>query len=387
EIMRLARTPEIVNWMKSVRRKIHQNPELAFEEHETSRLIRSELDRLDIAYRFPLAKTGIRAVVGTGNPPYVALRADMDALPIQEAGDWEHKSANAGKMHACGHDAHVAMLVGAARILKAREQQLKGTVVLLFQPAEEAGNGAKRMIRDGALENVDAIFTMHVSHLLPTGVMGSRQGALLAGCGFFKAVIKAGKGSNAFLAASAAVISLQGIVSRESDPLESQVVSVTFIKSRDGTGTGTPAQAELGGTVRAFSKENFRLLFRRIEEVMVAQSEVYGCSATVDFFGGSDAVYPPTTNDNKMYEHMKKTALRLVGTDNFRVVEPLMGAEDFSFYSELVPAVFLFIGIRNESVGSVHSVHTPHFMIDENALPLGAAIHAAMAETYLYEHG
>lgn len=231
EILRIAKNPENVEWLKSVRRRIHENPELAFEEHETSKLIRQELDELEISYRFPLAITGIRAMIGTGKPPFVALRADMDALPIQEAVEWEHKSQNAGKMHACGHDAHAAMLLGAAKILKERERHLKGTVVLIFQPAEEAGNGAKRMIEEGVLEDVEAIFAMHVTHLLPVGVIGSRSGHLLAGCGFFKAMITAEHGISQNLhysvdpiwAASAAIISLQTILSREADPLDSQV--------------------------------------------------------------------------------------------------------------------------------------------------------------------
>ncbi|KAL9144676.1 hypothetical protein ABFS82_14G311200 [Erythranthe guttata] len=391
EIMRIAKSPENIKWIKSVRRRIHENPELAFEEVQTSRLIRRELDELGIRYLFPLAKTGIRALLGTGNPPFVAIRADMDALPIQEGVEWEHKSKNAGKMHACGHDAHVAMLVGAAKILKAREKHLKGTVVLVFQPAEEAGNGAKKMIEEGALENVEAIFALHVSHLLPTAVIGSRSGPLLAGCGFFKAVITGQtsparnilhRSPDTVLAASAAVISLQGIVSRESNPLDSQVVSVTFMNSGNDTDE-MPFRVEFGGTLRAFSNTSFQQLLKRIEEVIVGQARVYRCSATVDFFKDADTIYPPLVNDEKMYEHVKKVAVDLLGPTNFRVVEQVMGSEDFSFYSEMIPATFFFIGIKNETLGSVHSPHSPLFVIDENALAVGAATHAAIAERYL----
>ncbi|KAL3638824.1 IAA-amino acid hydrolase ILR1-like 6 [Castilleja foliolosa] len=385
EILEMATKPENVKWIKSIRRKIHENPELAFEEHETSALIRKELDELQVKYRFPLAKTGIRAMIGTGKPPFVAIRADMDALPIQEAVEWEHKSKNAGKMHACGHDAHSAMLLGAARILKARENHLKGTVILIFQPAEEAGNGAKRMIKDGALENVEAIFAMHISHLIPTAVIGSRSGPLLAGCGFFKAVIT-GELADPILAASSSVISLQGIVSRESNPLDSQVVSVTFLNNGDDDVDVRAKKVEFGGTLRAFSNTSFNLLLKRIEEIIIAQAKVYKCSATVDFFKNSDTIYPPMVNDDRMYQHVQNSVIDLVGPTGFRVAQPVMGAEDFSFYSEIIPAAFFYIGIKNETLGSIHSPHSPHFMIDENALPIGAATHAAIAERYLNKH-
>ncbi|KAH7835976.1 hypothetical protein Vadar_031630 [Vaccinium darrowii] len=386
EVLNFARRPENLRWLKGIRRRIHENPELAFEEFETSQLIRDELDEMEVNYQFPMAKTGIRADIGTGGPPFVAIRADMDALPIQEAVEWEHKSKNAGKMHACGHDAHVAMLLGAAKILKSREHHLK--------PAEEAGNGAKQMIGDGALENVDAIFAVHVSHEHPTGTIGSRPGPLLAGCGFFRAVItrkQGGEGTTTHrsvdpvLAASAAVISLQGIVSREANPLDSQVVSVTSFNGGDNLDV-IPELVILGGTFRAFSNASINQLLKRIEQVIVEQARVFRCLATVDFFEKEYTIYPPTVNNEKMYEHVRKVAVDLVGAENFRVVPPMMGAEDFSFYSEVVPAAFFYVGIKNETLGSIHSGHSPHFMIDEDVLPVGAAAHAAIAERYLNEH-
>ncbi|XXG60838.1 hypothetical protein AAC387_Pa04g2651 [Persea americana] len=390
EILSFARRRENVEWLKSLRRKIHENPELAYEEIKTSRLIREELDRMGVDYRFPMAETGLRAWIGTGDPPFVAIRADMDALPIQEAVEWEHKSKVPGKMHACGHDAHVAMLIGAAKILKSREHLLKGTVVLLFQPAEEAGIGAKRMIEDGALDDVEAIFAVHVSHEHPTSVIGSRPGPLLAGCGFFQAVIsgKAGHAGNPHnsvdpvLAASAAVISLQNIVSREANPLDSQVVSVASFNGGDNLDL-IPKSVVLGGTFRAFSNASFYQVRQRIEEVIVEQASVYRCTATVDFFENEHRFYPPTVNDERMLEHVQKVATELVGPENFRVVPPMMGAEDFSFYSEVVPAAFFYIGVRNETLGSIHTGHSPYFMIDEDVLPTGAAVHAAIAERYL----
>ncbi|KAK4391065.1 IAA-amino acid hydrolase ILR1-like 6 [Sesamum angolense] len=285
EILKIAKKPENVKWVKSIRERIHENPELGGGTRDQPGHPPG-IGRTGCKVPFPIEKTGIRAI-GWGKPPFVAIRADMDALPIQEAVEWDHKSKNAGKMHACGHDAHVAMLLGAARILKAREHYLK-------------------------------------------------------------------------------------------------VVSVTFLNTGDDH-DAIPKGVEFGGTLRAFSNTSFRHLLKRIEEVIVSQAKVYKCSATVDFFENADTIYPPMVNDEQMYEHVKRATVDLVGPTNFRVVQPIMGAEDFSFYSEVIPAAFFYIGIKNETLGSVHSPHSPHFIIDEDALPVGAAAHAAIAERYLHE--
>ncbi|KAM7487351.1 hypothetical protein LguiB_024835 [Lonicera macranthoides] len=390
DIISLGNDPDTVKWITNVRREVHRNPELAYEEFATSALIRHELDRLSVEYRWPVARTGIVAKIGTGSPPFVALRADMDALPIQEMTEWEHKSRVDGKMHACGHDAHVAMLLGAAKILKQIQHKLKGTVVLIFQPAEERGEGSKDMIKEGVLNNVDAIFGVHVVHRYPIGSVASRPGEFLAGCGSFKAVIK-GKGGHAalpqdsidpVLAVSTSVLSLQNIVSRETDPLDSQVVSVTMIEGGSAFNV-IPDSATLAGTYRAFSQESFDGLRKRIKEVICKQAAVHRCSAEIDFFGKEHPTLPPTVNDPSIYELVIRISGEIVGIENTELAPSFMGSEDFAFYLEKVPGCFLFLGIRNERSGSIYPPHNPFFTIDEDVLPLGAVIHATFAYSFL----
>ncbi|CAM8945368.1 unnamed protein product [Rhodiola kirilowii] len=390
EFLQHAKSKEAQDWMVGLRRRIHENPELGFEEFETSKLIRDELDAMGIPYQHPIATTGVLGFIGTGKPPFVAIRADMDALAMQEFVEWEHKSRIPGKMHACGHDAHVAMLLGAAKLLQENRDRLQGTVVLVFQPAEEGGGGAKRMVEAGILENVEAIFGIHVSVNAPIGTVTTRPGPLLAGSGFFEAEIS-GKGGHAaipqhaidpIVAASNVILSLQHLVSREADPLDSQVVTVSKFNG-GGAFNVIPDSVTIGGTFRAFSKESFTYLKQRIEQVITLQAKVHRCNATVIF---KEPFFPVTVNNEDLHKFFVDVASDMLGSQSIKIIQPVMGSEDFAFYSEAIRGYFFNVGMKNESRGNLHPGHSPHFTVNEDVLPYGAALHASLAVRYILEH-
>ncbi|KAI3471780.1 hypothetical protein Pfo_028433 [Paulownia fortunei] len=370
ELLESARDAEFLDWLKRVRRKIHEYPELAFEEQLTSQLIRSELDSLGIEYEWPVAETGLGALLGRGHSPGSVL--EQTWMPSLFSG-MGAKSKIDGKMHACGHDAHVTMLLGAAKLLQNNRDKLKGTVKLVFQPGEEGYAGAYYM----------PFFGLHVEPTMPTGTISSKPGPMLAGSARFSVIIQ-GKG-DPIPVLSMVILALQHIVSRETDPLEPRVVSIGYVQGGQALNV-IPETVKFGGTFRFMNSESYSYLKQRIKEVIETQAAVHQCTAVVDFMEGKLRPYPATINHPMMYEHAKRIGENLLGEHGVRLHSMTMGAEDFSFYSEKMPAAFFMIGARNETMTSVKGWHSPHFVIDEGVLPIGASLHAAVALSYLDGH-
>ena len=381
----------ISDWIISIRRELHEHPELMYEEFKTSELIRRELDKLEISYKHPIAETGVLAYIGNGNGPCVALRADMDALPIHEETDVSFKSKIDGKMHACGHDCHVSMLLGAAKLLKGKEDQINGTVKLLFQPAEEGGAGGKLMRDEGALKNpaVERIFGLHVWPQMPSGQIGSREGTFLAATSSLNLTVK-GVGGHAavpqltkdpVLTSARIITNLQSIVSRELDPLDSGVVSITVINGGNASNV-IPSDVIVKGTLRSLTMDGLRELQKRVKEIAEGIAQTHGCEAVVEYVGND---YPPTVNDSDMWKFAKGIGIELLGDENVSDLDAVMGGEDFAYYTEKIKGCFVVLGMNNPDIDATYSVHHPMFKADEDALHIGTALHTIFALKSLEE--
>ena len=381
----ISQSREIHEWIVEKRRAIHRPPELMYEEFETSRLVQNTLSELGIEYEKDIAVTGVVGLVGNGEGPCIALRADMDALPIHEEADVEFRSEIDGKMHACGHDCHTAMLLGAARVLKDNESEINGTIKLIFQPAEEGGAGGKMMREQGVLEDpdVERIFGLHVSDKLPTGTLASKEGTLLAATSSIR-ILVSGNGGHAAMphltvdpvvTGSKIVVELQTLVSRELDPLESGVISITMVNAGSATNV-IPSSMELQGTIRSLTSDGITRLQHRVREVAEGIAMANRCMAEVTFPGND---FPPTVNDGECWELGKISAGEILGEECVSEMGSIMGGEDFSYYTQVIPGCFSFLGVGNPEIGAVYGVHHPKFKVDEDALSLGTAIHVNTA--------
>lgn len=367
----------------AIRHHIHANPELSYVEFETSKFIQNKLREFGIAFSV-IATTGIVAVIEGNNPTtrVIALRADTDALPITEENDVDYKSTKAGVMHACGHDVHTTCLLGAAKILEATKSQWQGTIKLIFQPGEERNpGGATYMIRDGALENPtpQGIIGMHVHPGLNFGKFSFRKGRVMASADEIYITIKS-KGGHAaaphltadtILIASQLIVSLQQIISRNNNPTSPSVLSICSIQGGHTTNV-IPSEVKLMGTFRAMD-ENWRY---KAHELIAKQSKaiVEGMGAELEL--KIDIGYPTVDNDPMLTEKAWQQANILFGAENIVETELRMGAEDFGFYTQIIPGCFYRLGVKNEALGIVHNVHTPKFNIDERAIENGMAMMA-----------
>ena len=383
----LALRADLVAW----RRHLHMHPELAYAEVATAAFVRERLTALGLEPSDPMAGgTGLTCLVrGREDGPTIALRADMDALPILEDSDAPYLSKHPGVGHLCGHDGHTAMLLGAAALL-AKRPPARGNVKLLFQPAEEAGAGAARMIEDGALEgpSVEAIYALHVDPRVPTGRSGVVVGPANAAADTIEiAVIGAGGHAayphlsvDAVTVAAQVVTALQHVVSRQADPLLPLVLTIGTIHGGFASNVIAPS-VTMQGTVRSFDPELRRRVPELIERTVQGVAAAHGATATVSYAFG----YPATVNDPALLPTFEAASAAVMGEGRNAIMAPTMGAEDFSYYAQLVPGMIGRLGVRNDALGFVHPLHHPRFDLDEDALPLGAALLADVATRWLGE--
>ncbi|MDP1621987.1 MAG: M20 family metallopeptidase [Bacteroidales bacterium] len=377
----------------AIRRHFHQNPELSCEEFQTAEFICKKLDEYGIPYQDGVAETGVVGLIEGKNASSgcIALRADMDALPIREENDVVYKSKNAGKMHACGHDVHMACLLGAAKILNSLKDQFEGTVKLIFQPSEENyPGGAIRMINEGALKNPSPGFVIaqHVINTLDAGDVGMRSGAYMASTDEIFITVR-GKGGHAatpsqvidpILIASHIIVALQQIVSRNADPVMPTVLSFGRIVG-DGRTNIIPDEVKIDGTVRTYSETWRKEVHRRIERIAVSMASGMGGTCDVRISHG----YPFLYNDPALTDKLYMLASEYLGAGHVKELEQRMTAEDFAYFAKETPSCMFRLGIANEEKGISSNLHTATFDVDELSLKTGMGLLAWFAVEILGE--
>ena len=373
----------------ALRRDLHRHPELPFEETRTARIVASHLQEVDISVKTGVAKTGVVGLIEGGEPgPTVMIRADMDALPVQEVPGRPYSSVEEGKMHACGHDGHTAILVAVAKLLARRKESLKGRVKLVFQPAEETILGARPMIEAGVMEDpkVDRVLACHLWSTLEVGIVGVRKGPILSSTDVIKIVVK-GKGGHGGLPhlsvdpiviAAQIVVALQSIVSREVDTAERVVLS--FGRIHGGTQNNIiPDEVEIVGNLRTVNEEVRQFVLRRVEEV--ARAIAMGMRGEAEF--GHLRGTPAVINDPEVTEMVADVAGHVVGEENVLWIEPVSPGDDAALFLQKAPGCYFLVGAGNEERGIVAPHHHPAFDIDEDALPIAARILTEAALHYL----
>jgi amidohydrolase len=384
-------TPRLIE----TRRDIHQHPELSNREVRTGELVAERLRKLGLEVRHPVAKTGVVAVLtGSGSGPVVALRADLDALPIQESGQRSYGSQTAGVMHACGHDAHTTIVLGTAEVLAALRGEMPGTVVFLFQPAEEnppegEEGGAALMIKEGVLENTrpEAIFGLHMDPFLDVGQVGWTIGPVFASADTFVIEVHGRTTHGAYPhtgvdpipIAAQLVQALQLIVSRETDAQQAKVLTIGEIHGGNRFNI-LADKVTLTGTLRTLDPETRRTAKEALERTVKGVAQAHGTTAMVSFLGDGT---PATVNDAALTQASLPSLERVYGKRNVREAGPQMGSEDFSLFAERLPGLYLKLGVRNEARGITANIHTPEFDIDEAVLPLGVRGYATLIWDYL----
>ena len=381
---------EIIN----IRRDIHKNPELGFEEYRTSNLIKRFLENEGIKYT-SIADTGVCGIIeGVLDDKrlkkgVVALRADIDALPILEKNDIIYKSQINGKMHACGHDAHTAILLGAAKILNKYKNRFSGIVKLLFEPAEETVGGAKFMIKEGVLDNpnVDIVIGLHVEETLDVGKIMIKNSVVNAASNPFSIKVygKGGHGAYPHMCVDPIVIAvkiisnLQTIISREIKPINPAVITVGSIKAGEAANV-IPDEAILTGIIRTMTKEDREYVVKRVEDIATSISILMGGRCEVNI----QESYPSLYNDNDISELVRDSAAEIIGKDNVLEQEnPKMGVESFAYFAMERSSAFYFLGVKSKDEKAIHAAHSPRFNINEDAIPIGIAIQCLNAFNYL----
>jgi len=378
----------------AIRRDIHAHPELCFQEQRTADVVAQQLTAWGIPIHRGMGTTGVVGIIKGGDSPRaMGLRADMDALPMQEFNTFAHASQHAGKMHACGHDGHTTMLLAAAQHL-AQHRHFDGTVYVIFQPAEEGGGGAREMIKDGLFDKfpMDAVFGMHNWPGMKAGQFAVSAGPVMASSNEFKITIR-GKGSHAALphngidpvpVACQMVQAFQTIISRNKKPVDAGVISVTMIHTGEATNV-VPDQCELQGTVRTFSVEVLDMIEQRMRDVATHTSAAFGATCTFEFARN----YPPTINHPAEANFARAVMADIVGADNVLAQEPTMGAEDFSYMLQAKPGAYCFIGNGDgvhREIGHGQgpcTLHNPNYDFNDALIPLGATYWVKLVESSL----